>query len=197
MLKKFVSNALLSVVMDKEARQKLQDRRSGEPAPEKTGKAASRSRKTGADDSSGEDVVDTIAQALAEARAEVSGKKKTASRPAQGSLQSKRAPAPDQAPRPSRPSAPAAPAKRESTPERERLIQEAMAIHRQKSHILDDLDPEMREKLMVMAMYAMDPESLPPETRAQAKADAEAEGLVDEIGGNPRPLKKRTTPPRK
>lgn len=202
MLKKLVSNALLSVVMDKDARQKLKDRRTDDSAPNKPsqpGKSSKPSRKTPDRVTSGEDVVDTIAEALAEARAEVSGKKKpSAERPAEGSLQEKRS-------RPPAPSATTSPPrrpadKRPSTPERERLIQEAMAIHRQKSHVLDDLDPEAREKLMVMAMYAMDPDSLPPEARAQAKADAEADGLVDgrvdEIGGNARTKKKRPLPPR-
>lgn len=201
MLKKFVSNALLSVVMDKDARQKLQDRQSsGATAskPAKSAKPGARSNQTKSEATSGEDVVDTIAQALAEARAEVSGERKSPERPAQGSLQSKRTPPVTPAPRPSAPSAsPAQPQARESTPERERLIQEAMAIHRQKEHVLNDLDPAMREKLTVMAMYAMDPDSLPPEARAQAKADAEAEGLVDEIGGKARAGKKRPAPPRK
>lgn len=205
MLKKFVSNALLSVVMDKDARRKLKDRRGDAPAGDGGDKAYQQGkpkgnvpRKAARADTSGEDVVDTIAEALAEARAEVSGKKHKAERPAAGSLASKRAPAVERPPTPSAPPRPkTAPAgKRETTPERERLIQEAMTIHREKSHILDDLAPETREKLMVMAMYAMDPDSLPPAARAQAKADAEAEGLVDEIGGA-RQKKKRPAPPRK
>jgi len=41
---------------------------------------------------------------------------------------------------------------------RRALIAEAMAIHRSKSHIIDELDPEQREKLKVLAMHALDPD---------------------------------------
>ncbi len=190
MIRKFVSNALLSVVMDKDARKKLQDMRANKPAGSTLGKEAISEKsakprtKPLADTASSEDVIETIAQALAEARAEISGGK----RPANSS------PAPTPSPR-----QPAAPQKRTpaATPERERLIQQAMAIHHEKAHVLEDLDPALREKLMVMAMYAMDPSSLPPDVRRKAKADAEAEGLVDDIGTPPGNPGKKPLPGRK
>jgi hypothetical protein len=47
--------------------------------------------------------------------------------------------------------------KKSMTPERQALIEQAMAIHRSKSHVLDDLPPEQRDKLTFMAMKALDP----------------------------------------
>jgi len=171
MIKKFVSNALLSIVMDKDARKKLQNKNPKAATTPKTG-TTGKPRQPLPDNASGEDVVETIAQALAEARAEVSGKPRV----------------PRKAKR-TRSVAPAPARKSTATPEREQLIQQAMAIHREKSHVLDELDPALREKLMVMAMYAMDPSTLPPDVRKKAKTEAEAEtgaqGLVDDIGANP------------
>ncbi|MBC8238998.1 MAG: hypothetical protein H8E30_00840 [Alphaproteobacteria bacterium] len=193
MIKKFVSNALLSVVLDKDARKKLHGMRPDKPAGGKT------SGNSLDDDTSGEDVIDTIAQALAEARAEVSRGPHTAKgSPTQRPAAQKRTSAPPApAPQSRQSTARAAP-----TPERERLIQEAMAIHREKSHVLDELDPAVREKLMVMAMYAMDPSSLPPDVRQKAKMDAEADGLtgnnglVDDIGASPLSPRKKPLPRR-
>ena len=46
--------------------------------------------------------------------------------------------------------------KKPMTAGRRVLIEQAMAIHQEKSHILDDLDQETREKLTFMAMKALD-----------------------------------------
>jgi hypothetical protein len=193
-IKNFISNALLSVVMDKDARKKLQDLRSNKPAGAAPGKEAVSEKsatsriKPLADDASGEDVMETIAQALAEARADISGPK----RPMPGS----QVPMPSS---PHQPSPPAAPHRRPpaTTPERERLIQQAIEIHREKAHVLENLSPALREKLMVMAMYAMDPSSLPPDIRRKARADTEAEGLVDDIGTRPGKPGKKPLPSRR
>jgi hypothetical protein len=100
---------------------------------------------------------------------------------------------------PHQPSPPAAPHRRPpaTTPERERLIQQAIEIHREKAHVLENLSPALREKLMVMAMYAMDPSSLPPDIRRKARADTEAEGLVDDIGTRPGKPGKKPLPSRR
>jgi len=151
MLKKFVSNALLSVVMDKKARQKLQavkeaktrGQSTTETVPDSAGTAATRATTNpekselearadrygamlaGAAPPSGDAVdenpADLVRQALESAEAELANKR-------------------DRKP---------------MTPERQALIDQAMAIHRSKSHILDDLDDESREKLYVMAMEAL------------------------------------------
>lgn len=54
----------------------------------------------------------------------------------------------------SRPAAPR-PASREMTPERDRLIKEAIATRRAKQQILDHLSDDDRAKLVVMAMSAL------------------------------------------
>ena len=46
--------------------------------------------------------------------------------------------------------------KQPMTAGRRALIEQAIAIHQEKSHILDDLDQETREKLTFMAMKALD-----------------------------------------
>jgi len=149
MLKKFVSNALLSVVMDKKARDKLQavkdsKKRGAEPAPtdptvEKPSAASSKEKSelearadrygamlAGAAPPSGDAVEESpdelIRQALESAEAELLNKKR---------------------------------GKKPMTPERQALINQAMAIHQSKTHLLDDLDDESREKLYVMAMEAL------------------------------------------
>ena len=143
MIKKLVSNALLSMVMDKKAREKFNAAREakrrhkdGDAEPEaataasphaaKTKSntnapvpAAQRSRPPGGD---ADDAGELIRQALEEAELELISKRK----------------------------------KKSMTPERQALIEHATAIHRSKSHVLDDLDPEHREKLTFMAMKALD-----------------------------------------
>ncbi|NQV44617.1 MAG: hypothetical protein HQ501_06915 [Rhodospirillales bacterium] len=215
MIKKFISNALLSVVMDKDARKKLKGMRpetSDAVAPDKTISNKTTSEKPGvtrkkplasnagkASEADAEDVIGTIAEALAEARAEVEKAPRTARKA--GAIRNgrdKQAPAPS--PSPPRSPNPPAPAQRKaspSSPERDRLIQEALSIQRQNAHILEELDPAMREKLMVMAQYVMAPSSLPPGVRKQAKADARSEGLVDNPGAKAGSLRKKPLPPRK
>jgi len=52
--------------------------------------------------------------------------------------------------------------KPEMTPEREALIEEALAVHRSKIHILDDISEEQRQKLYVLALKSLktDPGSI-------------------------------------
>ncbi len=52
--------------------------------------------------------------------------------------------------------------KPEMTSEREVLIEEAMAVHRSKIHILDDISEEQRQKLYVLALKSLktDPGSI-------------------------------------
>ena len=52
--------------------------------------------------------------------------------------------------------------KPEMTSERETLIEEAMAVHRSKTHILDDISEEQRQKLYVLALKSLktDPGSI-------------------------------------
>ncbi len=61
--------------------------------------------------------------------------------------------------------------KRDMTPERQVLIQQAMATHRSKAHILDDLSQEDREKLYVVAMKTLqeEPGKAAPERTARPK----------------------------
>lgn len=166
MIKKFVSNALLSMVMDKSAREKLAKRREPDaPAAPAAAKAGPVDQASDA----AEELARTIEMALADARAESGAQPRQASRPA---------------PQPAR----AEPAK-PMTPEREKLIRDAIMIHRQKTQMLDQLDPEMREKLTVMAMMALDPGSLPGGGKP-GKSGAGG-GPVDEIGGARKLPKKR------
>ena len=46
------------------------------------------------------------------------------------------------------------------TEQRARLIEEALAVQRSKSHVFDNLSPEAREKLTVMALKALAPDVL-------------------------------------
>ncbi|MDD9876357.1 MAG: hypothetical protein OXR84_02830 [Magnetovibrio sp.] len=143
MIKKFVSNALLSVVMDKKARAKFnsvreskQPKAADEPStdepgsdldiprmiPEPGAKPPTAPKPPAAQPPAGDDDPELlIRQALDSAEAELGRRK-------------------------SRPPA---------SPERQALIDQAMAIHSAKKHVLDDLDEDSREKLYVMAMEAL------------------------------------------
>jgi len=169
MLKKFVSDALLSVVMDKGARKKLKERQKQKT---KLAERPQTSRNPPVLESE-EDILSTISDALAEARAEVLG---NSSPPPSATAK-----------RTTSPSSPTVP--KTASAERQELLKQAMAIHRQKQDVLDDLAPETREKLMIMAMYAIDPNSLPPEARRIAEAENAAakdaaNDLVDDIGSS-------------
>ena len=158
MLKKFVSNALLSVVMDKKARERLQaakesKKHSDQPtaststpeiaAPGNASRASS-GKKSPKKKSDFQARADRYGALLAGA-APPSGdavEEDTADlvRQALESAESELANNRDRKP---------------MTPNRKALIDQAMAIHKSKSHILDDLDDESREKLYVMAMEAL------------------------------------------
>lgn len=181
MLKKMVSDALLSVVMDKAARAKLKDRQDHKKKnnPETNPARAASPRAFESED----DILSTISDAIAEARAEVSG----------GSASTKTAAAPRT--KPAAP-APGRSAPKTASPERQALIRQALAIHQQKQEVLDALPKEVREKLMIMAMYAIDPDALAPEARRIAEAEnalenSNANGLVDDIGGDAPRRRKR------
>jgi len=150
MIKKFFSNALLSVVMDKKARDKinaLQDSKS-QPAPAETEAASDMDIPRFLPDKGDqpkaakhnrpphipphrppaveeEDPGLLIREALETAERELAQKLN-----------------------PTHKGKPV-------TPERQALIDQAMAIHQSKSHILDDLDQDQRDKLYVMAMQAL------------------------------------------
>ena len=139
MFKKLVSKALLSVVMDKNARDNLgagkkrkpapkPDPQTPEPAaPSKGLKTGAKGRKAGASPSppppmaETEDTHQLILDSLRAAEQELTEK-------------------------------------RDMTPERQVLIQQAMAMHRSKAHILDDLSQEDREKLYVVALKTIQEE---------------------------------------
>lgn len=61
--------------------------------------------------------------------------------------------------------------KPEMTSEREALIEEAMAVHRSKTHILDDISEEQRQKLYVLALKSLktDPGSIVASDRNSKK----------------------------
>lgn len=148
MIKKFVSNALLSVVMDKKARDKLNalNERRAEPAdddeaaiprmspeegkppaPTKTPKAQPAPNPATARPPSAmdDDPAALIRDALASAERELERKK---NRTHKG---------------------------KPITAERAALIERALAIHRSKAYILDELDQDQRDKLTAMAMQAL------------------------------------------
>ena len=56
--------------------------------------------------------------------------------------------------------------KRDMTPERQVLIQQAMDMHRSKAHVLDDISPEEREKLYVVVLKSLEAE---PVTKSSSK----------------------------
>ncbi len=155
MIKKLVSNALLSMVMDKKAREKFtaaqemkRKQQGGDavtPAPSPT--AASPAPK-GAPTTAAKAIERTPAPKAAiraepRTRPPVDGSDDDAAlirealESAELELISKRQ-------------------KKTMTPERQALIEQAMAIHRSKSHVLDELDPEHRDKLTFMALKALD-----------------------------------------
>ncbi len=132
MFKKLFSKALLSVVMDKSARENLEHKRiikkarksSSEAVPGKAPEV--------------EDSRELIAASLKAADEELSSKL-------------------------------------ELTPDRQALIQRALAVQRSKSHVLDSLSEEQREKLYVVAMKSLkaDPGAMvrkrPPQGKKKLK----------------------------
>lgn len=132
MIKNFVSDALLSVFMDKKARQKLKTSRKAKAA-RAPAKGADKPVGDGPDapptpaaadpmETMGQDEVTAlIRESLNAAEQEISDKKN----------------------------------KRAANPSRQALIDKALAIHSSKQHIVDDLPEEQREKLLFMAQQAL------------------------------------------
>ena len=149
MIKKFVSNALLSVVMDKKARDKLNalnekpaeaadddemaiprmlPKRATASGSPKSPQAPSAPRQTAArppSDLDDDDPATLIRDALTSAEEELERKR---NRTYKG---------------------------KPITAERAALIEQAMAIHKSQSHILDELDQDQRDKLTYMALQAL------------------------------------------
>jgi len=129
MIKKFVSNALLSVFMDKQAREKLQAKTNPKTSPQPkpsspTGIADLENQMIGNDpleNMNKDEVATLIRDSLDEAEREIISQK----------------------------------AKRAANPDRQALIDQAMAIQRSKRHIVDELPPDQREKLMFMALKTL------------------------------------------
>lgn len=129
MIKKFVSNALLSVFMDKKAREVLkasraqQEETNVKPAkPESIEDLENAVVQSDPMETMGKDEISAlIRDSLDEAEREIINRK----------------------------------TKRAANPERQALIDQAMAIHRAKRHIVDDLPPEQKEKLMFMALKTL------------------------------------------
>jgi len=129
MIKKFVSNALLSVFMDKQARDKLQAKNkpntSPQPQPSSPNNIADlENQMIGGDpleNMNKDEVAALIRDSLDEAEREIISSK----------------------------------AKRAANPDRQALIDQALAIQRSKRHIVDELPPDQREKLMFMALKTL------------------------------------------
>lgn len=128
MIKKFVSKALLSVFMDKQARQKLEASRGP-----KNAKSSDRNFTPSDEDTpapqlpdpvpsmSQDEITALIRDSLDAAEQEITEKK----------------------------------VKRAANPDRQALIEQAMAIHGSKKHIVDELPEEQRQKLIFMAQQAL------------------------------------------
>lgn len=179
-IKKLLSNALLFVVMDKSAREKLAKDRDGQETsskqehPKKKPKRQAAAAPTMDAAAQAEELARTIELALDDARREAAEPPRKKPSPAAATPTTKAKPAQKK------------PAARPMTPEREKLIQDAVRIHREKVKVLDELDPEAREKLAVMAMMVLDPDSLPGSGDGKAGS-----GPVDDIGSGRRPPKRR------
>ena len=131
MIKKFMSNALLSVIMDKKARQKL------DTAQKTTSNPNPRSERSGTRDHQqaitvpqarpdpveimDTDEINTLIRDSLDAAEQEIAEKKT---------------------------------KHAANPDRQALIDNALAIHKSKRHIVDELPEEQRQKLHVMATKA-------------------------------------------
>lgn len=128
MIKKLVSRALLSMMIDKKARETLEKRRTAKAGPGTAPAGGGGNRPTEAAPQPGGDPLDDlpetlIRQAIDEASREVD-RRTTAARGGPGS-------------------------------ERARLIQEALDVQKRQSKLLDELPREQREKLVVMAHQAL------------------------------------------
>jgi len=131
MIKKFVSNALLSVFMDKRARDKLQAKSKPNASPRPQPQPESPANITDLENQmigndplenmNKDEVAALIRDSLDEAEREIVSNK----------------------------------ARRTANPDRQALIDQALAIQRSKRHIVDDLPPDQREKLMFMALKTL------------------------------------------
>ncbi len=130
MIKKLVSKVLLSVVMDKNARDRLETRKKRKPArkapPPASPKAPSVAPPQAAET---EETHQLIMDALRAAEQELTEK-------------------------------------RDMTPDRQALIQQALDLQRSKAHVLDGLSQEEREKLYVVALKSLEAQ---PETGPSSK----------------------------
>ncbi|NQU61081.1 MAG: hypothetical protein HQ512_08110 [Rhodospirillales bacterium] len=119
MIMKLVSKALLSVVMDKSAQDKIEARKKSRPKKAAT-PAAGAPQPVAVPQAAleTEDTHQLIMDSLRAAEQEILGKQT-------------------------------------ATPERQALIDQALAIQKSKAHVLDDLTQEDREKLFVMAQKAL------------------------------------------
>lgn len=121
MIKKLVSKALLSVVMDKTARETLETRKRAAPAPA----APDGGREPGDDPAADRRARERRRRSLLESLGDA--ERRLADKPT-------------------------------LTPERKALIQEMQALQKAKAHLLDELTPEQREKLQVVAMETLNVE---------------------------------------
>ena len=164
---KFVSKALMSVVLDKNARKKLEGRSASKK--KKVVKKRTRVEKTIVHSSSAADPIAEDAQAimevLAEARQMIApGDNLEPSEPNKLRRQLKQRrtgthQALDQA------LDSLSERKKNMTPERQALINGAVALTKMKANVLDDLAPEQREKLQAMAVAAFAGQMAPPKGR--------------------------------
>jgi len=135
MFKKFFSRALLSVVMDKNARQTLDAMKSPEdaqPAPDRGTPAKGKKLKPRPPRPPGDDMLDDLPETLIQSAVDAARRQAQVPPPNAG-----------------RPG-PGGPV----SAERQKLLDEAMAVHRKQSKLLDDLPPEQRDKLTAMALTA-------------------------------------------
>ena len=164
---KFVSKALMSVVLDKGARKKLEGRSASKK--KKVIKKRARVEETIVHSSSAADPIAEDAQAimevLAEARQMIApGDNLEPSEPdkLRHQLQQRRTgthQALDQA------LDSLSTRKKSMTPERQALINGAVALTKMKANVLDDLAPEQREKLQAMAVATFAGQMAPPKGR--------------------------------
>jgi len=129
MIKKFVSNALLSVFMDKKARDKLHAARSKKAAPGNTKSTPStvadlENQMVGGKDLDGlskDDVSTLIRASLDQAEREIVDRK----------------------------------AKHAANPQRQALIEQALSVQHSKRHLFKELPPAQQEQLMFMALKTL------------------------------------------
>lgn len=141
MIKKLVSKALLSVVMDKTARGKLKTKKRARPAP-----AGDDADAPSLVNDQGDDRVDNPA---ADRRA-----RERQRRSLLDSLSDADRRLSD---------------KPKLTPERKALLREMQAVQKAKAHLLDELTPEQRQKLQVVAMETLNVEPKPAKGRLKPR----------------------------